>query len=178
MKKKKLILAAFLLAGLSLIVFSVSNRDAIKKEPLVVKGLQAPDIQVSDAATVKMISSADIKGKVLFINFWATWCQPCRDEVPSIEGLYKRFADNKDFVMLTILFRDDPQNGINYLKQNRFNFPLMLDMEGQTARAYGLTGVPETYIVDKKGILREKIIGPYQWDSPEALELISRLIKE
>ncbi|KAF0145315.1 MAG: thiol-disulfide oxidoreductase ResA [Nitrospirae bacterium] len=164
--------------GLSLIVYFISQRDTGKKEPLATVGLPAPNLEVADAVTSRKLSLADLKGKVLFINFWATWCQPCREEMPSIEGLFKRFTDNKDFVMLTILFRDDPQAGINYLKQNRFNFPLMLDKEGQTAKAYGLTGVPETYIIDKKGILREKIIGPYQWDSPEALELISRLLKE
>ncbi|MEK6651461.1 MAG: TlpA disulfide reductase family protein [Nitrospirota bacterium] len=178
MKKKNLILAALLLTGLSLIVYFISQRDTGKKESLVDVGLAAPNLEVADAVTGRTLSSSDFKGKVLFINFWATWCQPCREEIPSIEGLFKRFLDNKDFVMLTILFRDDPQTAINYLKQNGFNFPVMLDKEEQTARAYGLTGVPETYIVDKKGILREKIIGPYQWDSPEALELISRLLKE
>ncbi len=178
MKKKSLILAALLLIGLSLIVYFVSQRDTGKKEPIAAVGLPAPNLEVADAATGRTLSSSDFKGRVLFINFWATWCQPCREEMPSIEGLFKHFMDNKDFVMLTVLFRDDPQTGINYLRQNRFNFPLMLDMGGQAARAYGLTGVPETYIVDKKGILREKIIGPYQWDSPEALELISRLLKE
>ena len=80
--------------------------------------------------------------------------------------------------MLTILFNDDPQNGINYLKQNGFNLPVMFDKDGQAARTYGLTGVPETYIVDKKGILRAKVIGPYQWDSTEALESISGFLKE
>ncbi|MBI5204427.1 MAG: redoxin domain-containing protein [Nitrospirae bacterium] len=178
MKKKSLILATLLLAGLSLIVYFISQRDTGKKEPIAAIGLPAPNLEVADAATGRTLSSSDFKGRVLFINFWATWCQPCREEMPSIEGLFKHFMDNKDFVMLTILFRDDPQTGINYLKQNRFNFPLMLDMGGQAARVYGLTGVPETYIVDKKGILREKIIGPYQWDSPDALELISRLLKE
>lgn len=178
MKKKNLILAALLLAGLSLIVYFVSRRAVKEKEPLVAVGLHVPNLEVVDAVTSRKLSLADFKGKVLFINFWATWCQPCREEMPSMEELFKHFMDNKDFVMLTILFRDDPQTGINYLKQNGFNFPVMLDEEGQTARAYGLTGVPETYIVDKEGILREKIIGPYQWDSPEALELISRLLKE
>lgn len=178
MKKKNLILAALLLTGLSLIAYFISQRDTREKVPLVAIGLHVANLEVVDAVTNRKLSLTDFKDKVLFINFWATWCQPCREEMPSIEGLFKHFLDNKDFTMLTILFRDDPQTGINYLKQNRFNFPLMLDMGGQTARAYGLTGVPETYIVDKKGILREKIIGPYQWDSPEALELISRLLKE
>lgn len=178
MKKKNLILAALLLTGLSLIAYFISQRDTREKESLVAVGLHVPNLEVADAVTSRKLSLADFKGKVLFINFWATWCQPCREEMPSMEELFKHFMDNKDFVMLTILFRDDPQTGINYLKQNGFNFPVMLDEEGQTARAYGLTGVPETYIVDKEGILREKIIGPYQWDSPEALELISRLLKE
>ncbi len=98
--------------------------------------------------------------------------------MPSIEGLFRHFIDNQEFIMLTIIFRDDPQNAISYLKQNGFNFPVMIDEEGKAAKAYGLTGVPETYIVDKKGILRKKVIGPAQWDSAEAVAEISELLKE
>jgi peroxiredoxin len=98
--------------------------------------------------------------------------------MPSIDKLSKHFSTNQDFIMLPILSIDSPQDAVNYLKENRFNLPILIDREGKAARVYGLTGVPETFIVDKKGILRKKIIGPYEWDSPDVLTLISSLLKE
>ncbi len=182
LKTKSLVLAVLLVAGLSLIIYTIAqkrdNLDDKAQEPGAPVNISAPEIEVTDAATGRKILSANLKGKVLFINFWASWCQSCKEEMPSIENLLKRFLDNQDLVIITILFRDDPQNGISYMKQNGFNFPVMVDADGKAARAYGLTGVPETYIIDKKGILREKVIGPAPWDSPEALAIITKLLKE
>lgn len=177
MKSRWLILTAIFIAGLLLIIYSVIQHDTKEGKPVAV-GLYAPDIEIIDAISGKKVLSSELKGKVLFLNFWASWCNPCREEMASIEGLSRHFIDNQEFILLTILFRDDPQNGINYLHQNGFNFPLMIDKDGEAAKSYGLTGVPETYIIDKKGILREKVIGPYQWDSAQALTLISELLRE
>lgn len=177
MKSRWLILTAIFIAGLLLIIYSVIQHDTKEEKPVAV-GLYAPDIEIIDAISGRKVLSSELKGKVLFLNFWASWCNPCREEMASIEGLFRHFIDNQEFMLLTILFKDAPQNGFDYLKQNGFNFPLMIDQDGEAAKSYGLTGVPETYIIDKKGILREKIIGPYQWDSTEALTLISELLRE
>ncbi|MBI1810704.1 MAG: TlpA family protein disulfide reductase [Nitrospirae bacterium] len=67
---------------------------------------------------------------------------------------------------------------MNYLKESGFNLQILIDKTGKAARAYGLRGIPETYIVDKKGIIRKKVIGPYGWDSPDVLTFISGLLKE
>jgi len=178
LKSKQLILTVLFLAGLFLLVYLITEQGIKKHATVAEVGSYAPDIELVDIASGRRLSSSELRGKVLFINFWATWCGPCQEEAPSIERLFRHFLDNQEFIMLTILFKDDPQNAINYLKQNGFNFPVMIDRDGKAANAYGLTGVPETYIVDKKGILREKVIGPAQWDSPEALTLISKLLKE
>ena len=98
--------------------------------------------------------------------------------MPSIAKLSKHFSSNQDFIILPILFRDSPQDAVNYLKESRFNLPVLIDREGKAARVYGLRGIPETFIVDKKGVLRKKVIGPYEWDSPDVLALISSLLKE
>ncbi|NCO84549.1 MAG: thioredoxin [Nitrospirae bacterium CG_4_10_14_3_um_filter_44_29] len=177
MKNKSIILIALLLIGIFLIAYGLISRRGMKEKSVFV-GLYIPEFELENAADGKRILSSDLKGKVLFINFWASWCSPCREEMPSIAKLSKHFSSNQDFIILPILFRDSPQDAVNYLKESRFNLPVLIDREGKAARVYGLRGIPETFIVDKKGVLRKKVIGPYEWDSPDVLALISSLLKE
>lgn len=176
MKGKSVILISLLFIGVFLITYSLSRHDI--KEKTVFVGLYAPEIELKDAASGKKILSSELKGKVLFVNFWASWCGPCREEMPSIDKLSKYFSANQDFILLPVLYRDSPQDAMNYLKQSGFNLPILIDKDGKAARSYGLRGIPETYIVDKKGITRKKVIGPYAWDSPNVLAFISSLLKE
>jgi len=159
-----------------LITYSLSRHDV--KEKTAFEGLYAPEFELEDAASGKKMLSSELKGKVLFINFWASWCSSCREEMPSIAKLSKHFSTNQDFILLPILYRDSPQDAVNYLKESGFNLPALIDRNGKAARAFGLRGIPETYIVDKKGITRKKVIGPYEWDSPDVLAFISGLLSE
>lgn len=176
MKAKSFILLSLFLIGVFLITYSLSRHDI--KDKTALEGLYAPDFNLEDAAGRRKISSAELKGKVLFVNFWASWCSPCREEMPSIDRLSKHFSSNNDFVILPILYRDSPQDAVNYLKQNGFNLPALIDKDGKAARDFGLRGIPETYLVDKKGVIRKKVIGPSEWDSQEVLAYISNLLKE
>lgn len=176
MKAKSIILLLLFLIGVFLITYSLSRHDVKDKTP--VAGLYAPEFEVVDAATGKKILSPELKGKVLFLNFWASWCGSCKEEMPSMDKLAKHFSANKDFIVLPIIYRDSPQNALNYLKQSGLNLPAFIDKGGKAAGAFGLRGIPETYIVDKKGIIRKKVIGPYEWDSQETLAFISGLLKE
>jgi len=137
-------------------------------------GKSAPDFALKDT-TGKLWKLSELNGNLVFINFWATWCPPCRDEMPSMESLYRRLASNK-FHMVTILYNDDPGQAAQYVHENGFTFPVLLDPAGNAARAYGLTGVPETYIVDRDGILREKFIGPVQWNSAGAINMVGKYL--
>ena len=116
-----------------------------------------------------------MKGKVVFVNFWATWCPPCREEMPSMLRLSKKMA-GKPFAMVTILMNDDPANAKTFYKGIGGSLPTLLDPDQSVANAYGITGVPETYIVDKQGVLRRKFIGGWPWDSPEAEKLINQYL--
>ncbi|MCL5022496.1 MAG: TlpA family protein disulfide reductase [Nitrospirae bacterium] len=145
--------------------------------PRAITGLNAPELAVSDV-TGKPLSLSDLKGSVVFVNFWATWCDPCREEMPSLQKLYNRFRDQKGFRMVTILYRDDYGKAAEYLKKNGFDFPVFVDNRRTTARSYGVTGVPETYIVDKNGVLKDKVIGPADWMSAQAMAQIAELLKQ
>ena len=130
----------------------------------------APDFTIQDLKgnTWKL---SDLRGKVVFLNFWATWCPPCREEMPSMKALYEDM-DKSKFEMLTILINDQPANGEAFARQLGLDFPILVDQEGRIGALYGLTGVPETFLIDAQGILRQKYIGPQQWDSSGAKELI------
>ena len=135
-------------------------------------GKAAPAFEYQDSKG-KMWRLSDFKGKVVFVNFWATWCTTCESEMPSKESLRKAM-DGKPFQMFGMLFRDDPVNLIPYFKTHVVNIPTLISPDNESARMFGITGVPETFIIDKEGIVREKLVGPRVWDSPEYIEMIEK----
>ncbi len=137
-------------------------------------GSPAPDFRVIDLEG-KSWSPAELEGKVVFLHFWATWCPSCRDELSAIQRLYAQLP-REQFIILTVLYNDDPQRAQSMVSQIGGNFPITVDRDGKAARAFGLTGVPETYIIDKKGILREKIVGAVNWDSPGARQMLGHYL--
>jgi cytochrome c biogenesis protein CcmG, thiol:disulfide interchange protein DsbE len=136
----------------------------------------APDFTLVDT-TGKTWSLADLRGRVVLVNFWASWCQPCLQEMPSMQELNGFLPEDK-FTMLSILFNDAPAFAENIAERFNLNFPILIDPENMAARAYGLTGVPETYIIDKEGVLRKKFIGPVEWNSPEARQMMLQYIAQ
>ena len=118
---------------------------------------------------------SDLKGKVVFINFWATWCTTCKAEMPQKALLFKKM-EGKPFQMLGMLFRDDPANLPDYYKENNVVAPTLISPDNDSAKTFGITGVPETFIIDKDGILRERLVGPQEWDTEESLALIEQYL--
>ena len=170
MKNKTLVLAVLLLCGAALFFFVTRRDTVVKKED------RAPSFEVKDAVTGQIVSTADLNDKVIFVNFWASWCQPCKEEMPSIEALYREMAAHKDFVMLTVLYKDSPDNAFAYMKSMGYNFPVFVDPDGNVARDFGVTGVPETYIIDKKGVLVKRVIGGLDWNAPDEKNMIKTLL--
>jgi len=177
-KKSIVLLALFLIGVAAVIGILRSGTDVGSSGKHVAVGLYAPPFEVFEPGSSEVLSSSDIKGKVIFLNFWASWCQPCKDEMPSIDALYREFAGNKNFRMLTILYRDELNNARGYMQSNGYVFPVYLDLKGTASENFGVTGVPETYIIGKEGILKKRVIGPYEWNSAEARELVASLLQE
>lgn len=175
MDSKKIILLLVFLLTAFFLIFTFVNR--IPKQD-VAEGLYAPLLEIKDDMTGRKLMLRDLKDKVLFVNFWASWCPPCREEMPSIESLSKGMYANEKFQMITILYKDPYQDGIAYMKQSGYTFPVYSDSNGITANKFGVTGVPETYLIDKKGKLRKRVLGPAEWNSPEAKDLINSLLNE
>lgn len=134
-------------------------------------GNPAPDFVLKDTKG-KTWRLSELKGKVVFVHFWATWCPPCRGELPAIQTLSPALPQEA-FQVLAILSNDQAEVAEKFAGGIGFAAPILLDPENRAAQAYGLTGVPETYIVDKTGVLREAIIGAMDWNSPEARQMLA-----
>lgn len=120
---------------------------------------------------------SDYRGKVVFINFWATWCGTCKVEMPSMEKLYQTFKKD-GFEMLTISVDKDISLIKPFMEKYKLTFPVLLDPESSIAKGkYKTTGVPETFIVNREGIIVYKAIGPDDWSTPEMIQAFSQLIK-
>ena len=149
---------------------------ACGERPVATVGKPAPDFDTLDLDG-KVWSLSKLKGKVVFVNFWATWCSPCREEMPSMQRLYTKLPKDK-FEMIA-LFNNDKKPAVrNFVSQLGLTFPILSDEHNFAGTKYGLTGLPETFIVDKQGVIREKIIGPAKWDSPENVEMLMRYINQ
>jgi peroxiredoxin len=171
-------LLVVVVAGLILVVmFLVVWLQSAKYEPLTV-GKVAPDFELPDLND-KEIRLSDYRGKVVFLNFWATWCKPCREEMPSMEVLYKNFEKDGLVILAVSIDRVTTKKEIPpFVKSLSLTFPVLVDSWGQTDKRYKLMGVPETYIIDREGILREKVIGPRDWTRLDNLQTLTQLIKQ
>ncbi len=139
-------------------------------------GKPAPDFTLVDR-TGKTWKLSELKGQVVFVNFWATWCPPCREEMPSMQRLYSTLPKDK-FKMLAILNKDDPGLADSFARQFGLTMPILDDQANLVGPKYGLTGVPETFIIDKEGIMREKFIGPARWDAPGYVQMLMSYINQ
>jgi thiol-disulfide isomerase/thioredoxin len=118
----------------------------------------------------------DLRGQVVLLNFWATWCPPCVAEMPSLERLHHALKDKGLFV-LGISVDADPRAYETFLRQHGITFPNFRDPERRISTLYGTFMYPETYIIDPQGLLVRKIIGPLGWDDPQVVEFLNRLLQ-
>jgi peroxiredoxin len=153
----------------------------LRKELFPVElGSKAPDFKAFTLDSVPREKRlADYRGKVLMINVWATWCLPCRVEMPSIEALNKTYA-SKGLKILAVSI-DDPGTDATiraFVKQYGLTFEVLHDPKGKISDLYDITGYPETFIIGKDGVIRKKLMSATDWNSPEARALVDRLLAE
>ena len=146
------------------------------ESPVATVGKPAPDFDTVDLQG-KVWSLSKLRGKVVFVNFWATWCAPCREEMPSMQRLYAKMPKDK-FEMIALFNNDKPDLVKNFVSKLGITFPILSDEFNFAGPKYGITGLPETFIVDKQGVVREKFIGPAQWDKPAVMQMLMKYINE
>jgi cytochrome c biogenesis protein CcmG/thiol:disulfide interchange protein DsbE len=140
-------------------------------------GFPAPNFTFPDLNGQQVILS-DLRGKVVLINIWATWCPPCRKEMPSMQKLFERFK-GENFEILAVSIDSTGREAVApFMRTMNLTFPALLDPKEDIRSLYGVTGVPESFIIDKEGIVVEKIIGPIDWATPKAFLFFQDLINQ
>lgn len=138
-------------------------------------GNVAPDFTLTDMQG-QQVSLSQFRGKVVVLNFWATWCPPCREEMPSMERLYREF-ESQGLVMLAVnVEANGKQMVAKFLQKTPHSFPILLDSDNIAQNAYGVFRFPESFIIDRNGVVVEKIIGGRDWMSGSIFKLINFLI--
>ena len=179
-KNTKLLLTIVftVIVSVTLIFLLRQERDSTPKTAGPIQlGLPAPNFTFPELNGQK-VSLFDHRGKVVLVNIWATWCPPCRQEMPSMQKLYERFK-GKNFEILAVSIDSTGREAVGpFMRKMNLTFPALLDPGENIRPLYGITGVPESFIIDKEGILVEKIIGPMDWATSEVFRFFQDLINK
>ena len=169
------ILIVFVACVLLIVFLRKEPGSIIKTAKMIQPGFKVPNFTFP-GINGKEVSLSDQRGKVVLVNVWATWCPPCRREMPSMQRLYEKFK-GKNFDILAVSIDSEGREAVEpFMRKMNLTFPSLLD-PGETIRPlYGISGVPESFIIDQQGILVEKIIGPINWATPEVFQFIQDLI--
>ena len=165
------------LAVMVLALSACSNTESGKNSSVAKVNSPAPPFSVLSISDGSALKLSDLTGKVVLLNFWASWCPPCREEIPSMMKLNITMT-GKPFQMVAVSVDEGGKPAIeSFFKESGFMLPTYLDPGAKAARSYGVTGVPETFIVDKQGLIVKKIIGGADWNSPEVVSYLEGLMK-
>jgi thiol-disulfide isomerase/thioredoxin len=160
------------------LVFGVALAMKIRPElDLVVVGSRAPGFRGTNLATGQPASLADYRGRVVLVNVWATWCVPCRVEMPALERLHRQLG-GKDFAIVAVSIDEDADSVVlAFSRALGLTFDILHDRDAAIKREYQATGVPESWVIDRDGVIIKKVVGPEEWDSPVNETLITRLVR-
>jgi len=137
--------------------------------PFEAEGFTLEDLRGS------MVSLKDFRGKVIFLNFWASWCGPCRIEMPAMELLWQVFQDD-DFVILAVDVKEERDTVSSFIEKNDYTFPALLDSRGKVANMYDVRAYPTSFLIDREGKVVGKAVGARKWASKDSFDLIKYLL--
>jgi peroxiredoxin len=173
MRKATLVVIIAVLAVIGFLFFFGQNSG--QRVKIVREGDRAPEFSLP-ALDGKAISLSSYRGKVVMVHFWATWCPPCVEELPALERLHRAYF-GKDLEILAVSVDEGGAVDVEqFMRKNRFALPVLLNPDQSVSRQYGTFKFPETYLVDREGIVRLKIIGAADWTSPEAQKFVQALV--
>jgi peroxiredoxin len=163
-----MILAAL---GMGLFLFACT-RNAEHK--IIGVGDRAPEARFQ-SVDGRMASLADYRGKVVLVHFWATWCPPCVEELPTLE-LFSQQVHGTDIEVLAVSVDESADALKTFLEKTKVHFPVLRDPGGKTAASYGTVKFPETYVIGRDGVVRYKVVGPMDWSMRSNVEIIRALL--
>ena len=163
-----------LLYSVCLFLFSVNSLSAAEADkqtlPAIARPFPATDfsLQGEDGKTYRL---SDYRGKVVVLNFWATWCPPCREEMPSLERLWQK-VKNKDVVILAINVGEDSDAIFEFSGNYSMIFPIPMDRGGHVIKQYPVMGLPTTYVISPEGMVTHRAVGSREWDNDELIAIL------
>lgn len=173
--KKNVFLIIFILLSLIITGSIIFKKSKIQAQSEMLKiGMTAPNFELKDINGMGW-KLDNLKGKIVILNFWASWCSDCKIEKKSIQTYLNKNSKPDDLVFITILYKDNPAAVREMIKKEGYTFPVLID-NGEVSKIYGIKGVPETFLIDKNGILRHKIIGPVEWDNPHIIPHLKQVL--
>jgi len=123
------------------------------------------------------VTLSQLKGKVVFLNFWATWCGPCRSEMPSMEAVYQRLK-NRGFEVLAVNLGESKDKVSGFISEYKLNFPTVLDERQITGSQYNVRAIPTTYIIDRRGLIIARLVGSINWNTPKIIAALEAVLQE
>jgi peroxiredoxin len=137
----------------------------------------APNFKAVDLATRDSVSLEDYRGSVTLVNIWATWCLPCREEMPSMQTLYDSLATRGFRIAAISIDEGSAEDVTAFARRLGLTFDILHDRSGTVQRLYQTTGVPESFLLDRRGRLVKRVIGAHDWSSPANVGTVERLLR-
>ena len=161
----------FLVTVFLILFFALTDLASAK----IKKGENAPNFTLKNLEG-KDVSLSEFRGKFVLINFWATWCGPCKIEMPSLESLYQKFK-NKNFAMLAISNDMFGETVVKpFVKTHKLNFPILLDQRLKASNQFGVVSLPSTFMIDPKGKIIGALYGAEDWTTPSNILYFENLL--
>jgi peroxiredoxin len=180
--REKIFLNCFfvLLFILTLCFSSEGGEEALfskTKISLIKEDKKAPDFTLNDLNS-KKVGLRQFKGKIILLNFWATWCGPCKEEMPGMEVLHQQFKGRNFVLLATSVDYEGSKPVQEFINKHRYTFPVLLDPKCEVLDLFDVKGIPTSFLIDKKGRMVGRATGPRDWKSPEVISLINLLIEK
>ncbi len=162
-----------LIAGLFMAGYLIKGKPAGKK--IITSGDRAPEFQVQ-ASDGTLVNLSDFRGKVVLVHFWATWCPPCVEEMPTLDKLYRTFANTDLKILAVSVDESGAQSVVPFMQKNNLSVPVFYNPDRSIANLYGTFKFPETYIVNRQGVVQYKVIGSRDWSDAETTKVLQELV--
>lgn len=163
------VLVALVLGGFALVWFGPDQAVAV--------GAKAPNYKALDLRTGDSLAlRSHYEGHVTLVNIWATWCEPCKDEMPAMQRLYDSLGTRGFRIAAVSIDQQGPEVVRAFANDFKLSFDILQDRSGKIQQAYQTTGVPESFLLDNRGVIMKRVIGAHEWDSPVNRGLVRRLL--
>ncbi len=140
-------------------------------------GSEAPDVRAMRLPAGDSVRLDEYRGEVLLVNIWATWCLPCEREMPSMQRLHEALGPEGLRILAVSVDNAEPDKVWSWVQERQLTFEILHDPSGRIERAYQTTGVPESFVIDRDGVIVKKVIGATEWDHPAQQALFRRLLE-